>query len=121
MENRKGKSSSAIDFAKLHKDLQEDLGEFQEEVKKELNTIREEIEVMQISFSRGLKKTREEVQGILQTSLAEMTGMFGLVEEVRSQGEKNRDQLEGCLNLGEEDAVMEEVVKLGGNLINLMD
>ena len=48
-----------------------------------------------------------------------------LVEEVRSQGEKNReknrDQLESHLNLGEEDAVMEEVAELGGDLINLMD
>ena len=121
-KRRKGKLTSVIDFAELCEELREDLGEFWEEVKTELNTIREEMEVMWIAFDRGMKKTREEVRGIFQNSLAKITGMFtSLVEEVKSQEKKNRDQLESHLNLGEEDEAMEEVAELGGDLINLMD
>ena len=54
--------------------MQEDLGEFQEEVKKELNGIRKETEALWIDFDRGLKKTQEEVQDIVQNLLAEMIG-----------------------------------------------
>ena len=110
------------DFADIREELREDLGEFWEEVKTELNAIREEMKVMRIALDRGMKKTQEEVWAILQDSLAEMTGMFtSLIEMVKSEGKKNRNQLESHLNLGEEDEVMEEVAESGGNLIDLMD
>ena len=78
-------------------------------MKAELVGIREEVEEMRIALARGMKKTREEVWVTLQDLLAEMSGMFtSLVEEVKSQGEKNRAQLESHLNLGEEDEVEED-------------
>ena len=103
-EKKKGKSTLARDFAKVHKEL----GEFQEEVKAELVGIREEMEEMRIALDRGMKKTREEVRAILQDS----------VEEVKNQGEKNRAQLESHLNLGEEDEVEDEIRGSGDNLID---
>ena len=110
-KKKKGKSTSARDFA----EVREELEEFQEEVKAELVGIREE---MRIAFHRGMKKTREEVRTILQDSLAKITRMFtSLVDEVKDQGEKNRAQLESHLNLDEED----EVMGSGENLINFMD
>ena len=94
-EKRKGKSTSARDFADVREELREDLGQFREEVKAELVAIREEMEGMRIALDRGMKKTQEEVQAILQDSLAEMTGMFtSLAKMVKSEGEKNRNQFE---------------------------
>ena len=99
VKKKKRKSTSVKDFAEVHEELEE----FWEEVKAELVRIREEMEEMRIALDRGMKKTWEEIRGILQDSLAEMTGMFtGLVEEVKDQGEKNRAQLESDLNLDEE-------------------
>ena len=114
-KKKKGKLTLAQDFAEVHEELEE----FQEEVKAELVGIRDEMEEMRIALDRGMKKTWEEIQGILQDSLAKMTGMFtSLVEEVKDQGEKNRAQLESHLNLGEEDEVEDEIMGLGDNLID---
>ena len=113
-KKKKGKSTSAPDFAKVREEFEE----FQEEVKAELIGIREEMEGMRIALTQGMKKTRDEMQDILQDSLAEMTGMFtSLVNEVKDQGERNRAQLESHLNLDEED----EEMGSGDNLIDFMD
>ena len=112
-EKKKGKATLAMDSA----DCQGELEEFCTEVKTELVAIREEMEEMRVSFDRGLKKTREEVQATLQSSLAEITGMFtGLVEEV----ERNRDQLESFLNLSEEDRVENKKLLLVKDLIDFL-